>query len=84
MSDKKQKINFLELLVKTVPFKYNLKKYKPCKRAVEQLGYEVDDAHRFRNSVYVYEATKKKKEENVKRTEVVTETLKEEMFMTER
>ncbi|KAL6122866.1 Transcription initiation factor [Nucleospora cyclopteri] len=47
---------FLDLLVKEVPYEYKLKKYRLYKKATEQLLYEVDDSHRFRNSVYVYEA----------------------------
>ncbi|ORD95090.1 TFIID 111K sub [Enterospora canceri] len=69
--------NFIELLVKKVPYKYNLKKYKMSRRPVEQLGYEVDDSHKFRNSVYVFEAPAKS--EKVKKKKMNMETYTDRM-----
>ncbi|OQS54584.1 SPAC2G11.14 [Ecytonucleospora hepatopenaei] len=62
----RKNVNFINLLVKTVSYKYNLKKYKFNKRPVEQMGYEVDDSHKFRNSVYVYEEHNAHKNEKKK------------------
>lgn len=66
MPEESKRTNFLNLLVKTVPYKYNLKKYRTNKRPVEQLAYEIDDSHRFRNSVYVYNAPGQEKTEKKK------------------
>lgn len=52
----KKRMNFLDLLVKDVPYSYNFKKPRFAKKPIEHLGYEVDDSHRFRNSVYIFEA----------------------------
>ena len=62
----RKNVNFINLLVKTVSYKYNLKRYKFNKRPVEQMGYEVDDSHKFRNSVYVYDEQNAIKNENKK------------------
>lgn len=44
-------VNFLELLVRPVPYDYKLRKYLSKKVLPEALSYEVDDSHRFRSSV---------------------------------
>lgn len=46
-----QACNFLDLLVREVPYDYKLKKYRGRKAPQEPLAYEVDDSHRFRNSI---------------------------------
>ncbi|KAI5148959.1 transcription initiation factor TFIID subunit 1, partial [Enteropsectra breve] len=43
--------SFLELFVNRVPFEYPLKKYKIRKTQHEPLAYEIDDGHKFRNTV---------------------------------
>lgn len=43
--------DFLELLVRTVPYDYRLRRYRPRKAAHDPIVFEVDDSHRFRNSV---------------------------------
>lgn len=46
-------MNYLNLLVRAVPYNYRLRKYYTRKTTHEAITYEVDDSHRFRNSVSV-------------------------------
>lgn len=47
------RVNFLELLVREIPFDYRLKKYKIRKSSIEPIGFEIDDSHRFRNTASI-------------------------------
>lgn len=46
-------VNFLDFLVKEIPLDYKLKKYKMRKSPIEPIGFEIDDSHRFRNTVSI-------------------------------
>ncbi len=46
-------IDYLKLLVQAVPYNYRLRKFYTRKTPHEAFVYEVDDTHRFRNSVAV-------------------------------
>lgn len=46
-------INFLDFLVKEIPLDYKLKKYKMRKSPIDPVGFEIDDSHRFRNTVSI-------------------------------
>ena len=71
----KKRMNFLDLLVKDVPYSYNFKKPRFAKKPIEHLGYEVDDSHRFRNSVYIFEAPGKCDEKPKKKTSLISNLL---------
>lgn len=51
-------VNFLNFICKEVPLDYKLKKYKIKKSPTDPIDFEVDDSHRFRNTVSI---TKDKK-----------------------
>lgn len=50
--------NFLDTLVKEVPYEYRLKKYKVRRTPVQQIAYEMDDIYRFRNTITVGKSTR--------------------------
>lgn len=52
-TNKTSKVNFLRFLIKEIPYEYKLKKPKIRKTQHEQIGFEIDDGHRFRNTVSI-------------------------------
>lgn len=46
-------VNFLDFLVKEIPFDYKLRRYKMKKTPIDPVGFEIDDSHRFRNTVSI-------------------------------
>jgi len=52
-NQKSSNLNFLSLLCNEVPFDYKLKKYKVRKSPIEAISFEIDDSHRFRNTVSI-------------------------------
>lgn len=46
-------VNFLNFLIKEVPYEYKLKRYKMRKSQHDPIGFEIDDGHRFRNTVSI-------------------------------
>lgn len=46
-------VNFLEFLGREIPYDYKLKKLRPRKSSHEPLSFEIDDSHRFRNTVSI-------------------------------
>lgn len=52
-SSSTSKVNFLEFLGREIPYDYKLKKLKARKSQHEPLSFEIDDGHRFRNTVSI-------------------------------
>jgi len=52
-TNRTSRLNFLNLLVKEVPYDYKLKKLKTRKSPHDQVNFEIDDGHRFRNTVAI-------------------------------
>lgn len=50
---KTSKMNFLQFLGREVPYEYKFKKLKVRKSPHEPLSFEIDDGHRFRNTVSI-------------------------------
>ncbi|ELA42758.1 uncharacterized protein VICG_00073 [Vittaforma corneae ATCC 50505] len=52
-TNKTSEINFLNFLVKEIPYEYKLKKLRTRKSPHDPIGSEIDDGHRFRNTVSI-------------------------------
>ncbi|KAM0681564.1 hypothetical protein GINT2_000077 [Glugoides intestinalis] len=52
-TNKTSDTNFLDLLVKEIPYEYKLKKFKSRKNPHDPVVFEIDDGHRFRNTVSI-------------------------------
>lgn len=46
-------VNFLNFLIKEVPYEYKLKRFKMRKSQHDPVGFEIDDGHRFRNTMSI-------------------------------